>query len=117
MARTTSTTEPSAAELAAKEAAVETDAPTEAAPATGETVQQIKNRLRNEAERIVLDRHKQEFYEEAEKLYEANGFEFKRRLTEQEKAQQSIEKLLKENPELRKVYAPTTIVADHTPAD
>lgn len=117
MARTTTKSEPTAVELAAAEAEHDEtpDAPIE--PQPGETVQQTKNRLRNEAERIVLDRHKNEFYKEAERLYEENGFEFKRRLTEQEKAQQQIEKLLKENPELREQYAPTTVVADHTPAD
>lgn len=116
MARSTQT-EPTAAELAAAEAEHDEGPEAVAAPAPGETVQQIKNRLRNEAERIILDRYKGEFYAEAERLYEANGFEFKRRLTEEEKAQQQIEKLLKENPALREQYAPTTVVADHTPAD
>ena len=116
MARTTQT-EPTAAELAAAEEEHDETVQAPAGPVSGETVQQTKNRLRNEAERRVLDRHKNEFYKEAERLYEENGFEFKRRLTDQEKAQQQIEKLLKENPELREQYAPTTVVADHTPAD
>lgn len=77
-----------------------------------ETAQQAKNRLRNEAERIVLDRHKPEFHKVAEELYAANGYEFKRRLTEEEKAEQAIEKMLRENPSLREKYAPTTIVTD-----
>lgn len=77
-----------------------------------ETAQQAKNRLRNEAERIVLDRHKSEFHKVAEELYAKNGYEFKRRLTEEEKAEQAIEKMLRENPALREKYAPTTIIAD-----
>lgn len=77
-----------------------------------ETAQQAKNRLRNEAERIVLDRHKSEFHKVAEELYAKNGYEFKRRLTEEEKAEQAIEKMLRENPSLREKYAPTTIIAD-----
>lgn len=122
MARTSTKAEPSVADLVEQEVEQEPehDEAPAAAPAEapeGESVQQAKNRLRNEAERIILDRYKAEFYKEAERLYAENGYEFKRRLTEQEKAQQKIEELLAQNPELREQYAPTTVVADHNPGD
>lgn len=113
MASNTQTEEPSIEELMNMNAApAEKAAPKAAAKPKKESAQQAKNRLRNEAERIVLDRHKPEFYKVAEELYEKNGFEFKRRLTEEEKAEQAIEKMLRENPALREKYAPTTVVVD-----
>ena len=69
-----------------------------------ESAQQAKNRLRNIAERIVLDRHKPEFHKVASELYGEFGFDFKRRLTDEEKAQQKIDELLKQHPELREKY-------------
>lgn len=114
MARTK--TDPTVEELM-EEKAPEAPAPKEPEAPKGETAQQAKNRLRNEAERIVLDRHKAEFYEEAERLYAKHGFEFKRRLTEEEKAAQTIEKLIQQNPALRERYAPTTLVADASAAE
>lgn len=116
MASNIQTAEPSIEELMNMNATPAEDKPKEpAAPKKKEkkeTAQQAKNRLRNEAERIVLDRHKPEFYKVAEKLYAENGFEFKRRLSEEEKAEQAIEKMLRENPSLREKYAPTTVVVD-----
>lgn len=118
MANSTQTAEPSVEELMEVTGMNAKPAEDKAKPAEGkgkpkkETAQQAKNRLRNEAERIVLDRHKPEFYKVAEELYEANGFEFKRRLTDEEKAEQAIEKMLRENPALREKYAPSTVVVD-----
>ena len=51
-----------------------------------ETVPQLKNRLRNEAEREVLNNHKAEYV---------------RRLTEEEKAAKVIEELYEKFPQLR----------------
>lgn len=115
MARTKTQTDDALAEALASETAPAPEVSEKGEK--GETAQQAKNRLRNEAERIVIDRHRDEFYAEAERLYEANGFEFKRRLTEEEKAAQQIEKLLQANPALREQYAPTTMVVDPAPAD
>lgn len=113
MASITQTEEPSIEELMNMSASKPAEKAEKPAPKQKkETAQQAKNRLRNEAERIVLDRHKPEFYKVAEKLYAENGFEFKRRLTEEEKAEQAIEKMLRENPALRQKYAPTTVVVD-----
>lgn len=99
-----------------------TEAPTPVEPPADkpkrrESPAQIRNRLRNQAERIVLDRHRDEFHQEATKLFEANGLEFKHRLTETERAQAKIEALLRENPELRERFAPTTVVVDQPAED
>lgn len=113
MASNTQTVEPSIEELMNMKPAEDKPKEPAAAPKKKkETAQQAKNRLRNEAERIVLDRHKPEFYKVAEELYAKNGFEFKRRLSDEEKAEQAIEKMLRENPSLREKYAPTTVVVD-----
>ena len=77
-----------------------------------ETVQQLKNRLRNEAEREIINRYREEFYEVAEAKFTEHGLEFTRRLTEEEKAQQQIEELLKQHPSLRGRF---TLAADGTP--
>lgn len=66
-----------------------------------ETEQQMKNRLRNEAEREVLNNHRDEFYKVAERKFTENGLEFTRRLTDEEKAKKKLEDLLAEHPGLR----------------
>ena len=85
--------EPDTVEVAAPEA--------EDAPAPKETEQQMKNRLRNEAEREVLNNHRDEFYKVAERKFKENGLEFTRRLTDEEKAKKKLEDLLAEHPGLR----------------
>ena len=65
------------------------------------TIQQLKNRLRNEAEREVLDAHKDEVHERTGAKYTAHGLEYIRRLTDAEKAAKAIEEHLAAHPELR----------------
>lgn len=69
-----------------------------------ETVQQKKNRLRNEAEREVLNNHRDELNTITEAKFKAVGLPYTRRLTDREKAAKKIEDLLNEHPELREQY-------------
>jgi hypothetical protein len=105
MATATGTTrKPAAAKAAPK---------VEAAPA--ETEQQIKNRLRNEAEREVIDRHRSELHEIAEAKFKAAGLVYTRRKSEQEKAADKIKALIEQFPELAGTFAgvaPVTPDAD-----
>ena len=70
-----------------------------------ENIQQRKNRLRNEAEREVLNNHRDELNQITEAKFVEQGLPYTRRLTEKEKAKRKIEDLLNEHPELREVYA------------
>ena len=72
---------------------------------TEENVQQKKNRLRNDAEREVLNNHRDELNAITEAKFVAEGLKYTRRLTEKEKAKKKIEDLLNEHPELREDYA------------
>lgn len=74
-------------------------ADTTAIPA-GETDSQKRNRLRNEAERHILNLHKEEFDDYAEALFAKNGLTFNRRLSEAQKAEKKINDLIAEHPEL-----------------
>jgi hypothetical protein len=65
------------------------------------TIQQLKNKLRNEAEREVLDKHKSEVVEITAAKYKEHNLEYVRRLTDKEKAQKQIEELYAQYPELR----------------
>lgn len=69
-----------------------------------ENLQQRKNRLRNEAEREVLNNHRDELNQITEAKFVEQGLTYTRRLTEREKAQKKIEDLLAEHPELREHY-------------
>lgn len=69
-----------------------------------ETVQQKKNRLRNEAEREVLNNHRDELNTITEAKFVEQGLNYTRRLTDKEKAAKKIEDLLNEHPELREQY-------------
>lgn len=71
---------------------------------TEETVQQKKNRLRNEAEREVLNKHRDELNTITEAKFVEQGLNYTRRLTDREKAAKKIEDLLNEHPELREQY-------------
>ena len=83
------------------------------AAANGETIQQLKNRLRGKAEREVLNNHADEFHDIATKMFAEVGLEFVRRLTDEEKAAKQIEELYEKYPNLR----PSTVVAaDPAPA-
>lgn len=94
----TATIEDTNATRQAEEAA----APAEAKPKK-ETVQQLKNRLRNEAEREVLNKHKDEVVTITQAKYDEHGLEYVRRLTEEEKAAKQIEDLYEKFPQLRPV--------------
>lgn len=88
-------------------AARQADAATapEAEEASGtESVQKKKNRLRNEAEREVLDAHKDEFYAIADRKFRDAGLKFERRLSEKEKAAKKMQALLLEYPDLRSEF-------------
>lgn len=73
--------------------------------ANKETLQQKKNRLRNEAEREVLNNHRDEYHEIATAKFAAEGLEFSRRLSDEEKAAKKMEDLMEQYPELRKKFA------------
>lgn len=70
-------------------------------PKAEETEQQKRNRLRNEAEREVLNNHRDEFHRVAEEKFKAAGLEYRRRLSAEEKAEKDLERLLAEHPHLR----------------
>jgi hypothetical protein len=71
---------------------------------TKETDQQKKNRLRNEAEREVLNAHRSELNAITERKFKENNLVYTRRLTDTEKAARTIEELLDRYPELREQY-------------
>lgn len=77
----------------------------EAEASKPETVTQLKNRLRNEAEREVLTRHRDEVIEITGAKYAEHGLEYVRRLTDEEKAEKEILDLLQKHPELRGTIA------------
>jgi len=101
-----------AAEVAADEAKT-----TEVAEAPKqETESQKRNRLRNEAERIIINRHKSEFEDVATELFAANGLKFNKRMSEEEKAKAKIEELIKANPALKDALLATLLPAQQAPA-
>lgn len=82
-----------------KAAAAKAEAPAADSNAP-ETDSQKRNRLRNEAERHILNLHKEEFDDYAEALFAKNGLTFNRRLSEAQKAEKKINDLIAEHPEL-----------------
>ncbi len=66
-----------------------------------ETEQQVKGRLRNAAERFVLNNHRDEYYNKLEELHQAEGVEYKRILTQEEKDEKALNELLERNPNLK----------------
>jgi hypothetical protein len=81
-----------------------------------ETEQQIKNRLRNEAEREVIDNHRAELHEIAEAKFKAAGLVYTRRKTEQEKAADKVKALLEQFPELAGQFTAVPVTPDVDPA-
>lgn len=73
------------------------------------TVQQLKNKLRGQAEREVLDTHKDEVIKITGALYEKHGLEYVRRLTDQEKAAAAIAESINQYPELLHLFAPAAL--------
>jgi hypothetical protein len=72
---------------------------------TEETVQQKKNRLRNEAEREVLNKHRDELNAITEAKFVEQGLNYTRRLTDSEKAAKKVEEYFNQFPELREKFA------------
>lgn len=81
-----------------------------------ETTEPTRNGLRNQAERIVLDRHRDEYHEEAARLFAERGWEYTRRATPEEQAakkeavqkakdEEKLRKLLEASPHLRERLA------------
>lgn len=104
-----------------KAAAAKAEAAAPAADAP-ETDSQKRNRLRNEAERHILNLHKDEFDDYAEALFAKNGLTFNRRLSEAQKAEKKINDLIAQHPELEAVLraqfaAPAPTDADAPEAD
>lgn len=67
---------------------------------SGADLAKLKSRLRAQAERSVIENHRDEYNAEAERLFAEHGLEFSRRLTESEKAKRQMDELLKKFPEL-----------------
>lgn len=90
-----------------------------AAPAADapETDSQKRNRLRNEAERHILNLHKDEFDDYAEALFAKNGLTFNRRLSEAQKAEKKINDLIAQHPELEAVLRAQFAAPAPTDAD
>lgn len=85
---------------AASKAAADAGTPKAEAVPAQETDAQKRNRLRNEAERHILNLHKEEFDDYAEDLFAKNGLTFNRRLSEAQKAEKKVNDLIAEHPEL-----------------
>lgn len=74
-------------------------------PVTPANMTKLKNSLRAEAEREVLDNHRAEYHEVAARKFAENGLEFTRRLSAEERAEVELQKLLAANPALAAKYA------------
>lgn len=64
----------------------------------------LRNSLRSKADRIVLDRHREEVNAEASRLFAEQGLEYKRRLTPEEKREQEFLDMVSNNPALAAKY-------------
>lgn len=82
----------------------------------------LRNKLRNQAERHILELHRDEFDAYAEQLYTENGLSFRRRVSAEEraakaqqdkeaKAKAKLEKLYAEFPNLRPLEGQTEAVS------
>jgi hypothetical protein len=105
-ARRSAANKSTAAKAKAEEAAAPDEKP------KNETESQKRNRLRNEAERKVINNHREEFNQVATELFAENGLVFHRRLTDEERAAKEIADKLNQFPELRALFAP--VGAMHT---
>lgn len=83
----------------------------------------LRNGLRNQAEREIIEAHRAEFDTRLESLYTANGLSFRKRLTQEEraakqaaerlaKAKAKLDALLAENPELASELPGQTSIED-----
>lgn len=94
--------------------------PTPASNADAKDGTALRNKLRNQAERHILELHRDEFDAYAEQLYTENGLSFRRRVSAEEreaklaadkeaKAKAKLEKLYAEFPNLRPVEGQSSI--------
>jgi len=114
MTPTAATKAATTARTKAKPAEVDTETAAPAAPPAKETDSQKRNRLRNEAERHILNLHKDEFDDYAEELFAKNGLVFNRRLSEAQKAQKKIQDLIALHPELADTLRAQLAPAQHS---
>lgn len=81
-----------------------------------EVKEPTRNGLRNQAERFILDKYRDEYHQKAQELFEAQGLEYTRRATPEEqaarkeaerkaRAEAKLEKLLEAEPSLREKLA------------
>lgn len=84
----------------------------EGTPYEGKTDGQVKNALYNLAMQQIRDNHMDEFVQIVENLYDAHGLSYRRRLTEQEKAEQQITALLAANPGLASKFTVVDMTDD-----
>lgn len=73
------------------------------------TVQQLKNKLRGQAERAVLDKYKNEVVHITEGLYKEHNLEYVRRLTDEEKAAKEMLENIGKYPGLLDLLAPAVV--------
>ncbi|UOK18397.1 hypothetical protein SEA_BRUHMOMENT_81 [Arthrobacter phage BruhMoment] len=73
------------------------------------TVQQLKNKLRGQAERAVLDKYKNEVQSNTEALYKEHNLEYVRRLSDEEKAAKEIADHINKYPQLMHLFAPAAL--------
>lgn len=100
MAETTTTRKPRTAKaVAAPKAEVKAETETGRGP-----LNQLKNKLRNDAEREVLRNHRDEVVALTKAKFEEAGIEYVHRLTPEEKAKKEIEEQLNQFPELREQF-------------
>ena len=95
------------------------DNTTEESSVDSKELTRLKAQLRAQAERAVIQRHQDEYHEEAEKLFAENGLEFSRRLSPKEKAEKELRELLAAHPELAEKFPqalPQPVEDGDTPA-
>ncbi len=71
------------------------------------TETQVRAKLRSQAEQELINKHRPEFNQIAERLFKAAGLEFRRKLTPTERAAERIRKELEAHPELRAQFPGT----------
>lgn len=83
----------------------------------------LRNKLRNQAEREILEAHRTEFDARLESLYTASGLAFRKRLTQEQRAEKlaaekkakakaKFDALLAENPDFVTELAGQTSIED-----
>lgn len=80
------------------------DNTTEESSVDSKELTRLKAQLRAQAERAVIQRHQDEYHEEAEKLFAEHGLEFSRRLTKTERKAKELEDIIKNHPDIAQRY-------------